>query len=69
MRLLFAVLVLSAACASAARAAPPTAQPSPGYDRALAESRRTEAQAPMAAQPSPVLPHRHKPRRSPVKPR
>lgn len=44
------------------RAAPPTVVPSPGYDRALAQSRNARAD-PLVEQPRTVLPHRRRIRR------
>lgn len=55
-----AVLVISAGWIGVARAAPPTVQPSPGYDRALAESRKAQVEAPVISvappPPPPVRP-------------
>jgi hypothetical protein len=53
--LLLAALTLAVAAGEAA-ARPPTATVSPGYDRALAESRRARQQAPVVVQEPPVAP-------------
>jgi hypothetical protein len=53
--LLAAALTLTLAAGEAA-ARPPTATVSPGYDRALAESRRAREQALVAGQEAPAAP-------------
>ena len=50
-----AVLVISAGALTVARAAPPTVQPSPGYDRALAESRKARMETPVIVPPPPPV--------------
>jgi hypothetical protein len=63
-----ALIVAAAGGTRGAYAAPPTVQPSPGYDRALMESRRERVEAPVIVAPvtplAPVRPpHRHRAKR------
>jgi hypothetical protein len=63
MKTILAAIVFTAiGSVSAVRAAPPTVMPSPGYDRALADSRKARAE-PVIIEPRTVSPPKRKIRR------